>query len=133
MKAIIVDDDAICRHCLRGLLAKLGDTVVAEATNGRDAVAAVARTQPDLVLLDVSMPFQTGLEVLPAILAACPGVQVVMVTSVADQRTVQECLDKGAAGYVLKDAPLEEIRRLLVELRPEAPAPPNPPPTHAKP
>jgi DNA-binding NarL/FixJ family response regulator len=66
------------------------------------------------------MPFQTGPRALPAILAACPGVRVVMLTSIADQGTVMECLEKGAVGYIRKDSPVEEITRLLAELYQEA-------------
>lgn len=119
MKTLIVEDDFTCRTWLRGLLKKLGFQVVAEATNGAEAAEAALRTQPDLVLLDVSMPFQTGPQALPAILAACPGAQVVMLTSIADQATVVECLNKGATGYLRKDAPIEEINRYLMQLHAE--------------
>lgn len=116
MKVVIAEDDFTCRCWLRGLVKKLGFFVVAEAANGLDAVAAVRRSKPDLVLLDVSMPVQTGPEALPEILQADPGVNVVMLTSTADQDTVTECLEKGAVGYLRKDSPVEEIRRLLMSL-----------------
>ena len=131
MRTLIVEDDFTCRCWLRGLMKKLGFPVVAEATNGEEAVAAVIRTKPDLVLLDVSMPFQTGPKALTAIFAAHPGVKVVMLTSIADQGTVAECLEKGAAGYIRKDSPVEEINRLLSELREEATRQPNGGGTHA--
>lgn len=92
---------------------------MAEATNGEDAVAVVARMKPDIVLLDVSMPLQTGPKALPAILAVHPMARVVMVTSIADQGTVLECLEKGAVGYIRKDSPVEGISQLLGELREE--------------
>lgn len=132
MKTVIVEDDSTCRCWLRGVVRKLGFSVVAEAANGGEAIAAVVRTQPELVLLDVSMPFQTGLQALPEILAACPGVRVVMVTSIADQGTVTECLEKGAAGYIRKDASLAEIDRLLAELREEVTPPQLPGVPHAR-
>ncbi len=119
MKIVIAEDDFTCRCWLRGLLKKLGFTVVAEAANGEEAVTAVARTQPDCVLLDVSMPVLTGTKALPAILASCPGVRVIMVTSIADQGTVAECLEKGAVGYIRKDSSVEEICRLLGGLHDE--------------
>lgn len=60
MKTVIVDDDYTSRCWLRGVVTKLGFAVVAEAANGEEAVRAVERAQPDLVLLDVSMPIQPG-------------------------------------------------------------------------
>jgi len=119
LKALIVEDDFTCRGWLCGLVKKHGFSVVSEATNGEEAVAAVARMKPDIVLLDVSMPLQTGPKALPVILAAHPTARVVMVTSIADQGTVLECLERGAVGYIRKDSPVEEISRLLTELREE--------------
>ncbi len=117
MKTVIVDDDLTSRTWLRGVARKLGFAVAAEAANGHEAVAAVARTQPDLVLLDVSMPIQTGPDALPEILKAAPGARVVMLTSIADEKTVMECLEKGAAGYLRKDSSIAQIQRLLRELQ----------------
>ncbi len=125
MKTLIVEDDFTCRCWLRGLMKKLGFSVVAEATNGEEAVAAVIRTKPDLVLLDVSMPLQTGPQALPAILTAHPEARVVMLTSIADQGTVVECLEKGAVGYIRKDSPVEEISRVLTGLLEEVAIPNN--------
>lgn len=90
-----------------------------EASNGKDAVRTIASAQPSLVLLDVSMPYQTGPEILPAILKASPRSKVVMMTSIADQETVTDCLHKGAAGYIRKDSSIEDISRLLTEFKKE--------------
>lgn len=123
MTMMLVEDDFTCRCWLRGLAKKLGFTVVAEASNGQEAVAAATRTQPDFVLLDVSMPVPTGPQALPAIMAAHPAARVVMLTSIADQATVVECLEKGAVGYIRKDSTVEEITKLLTDLRAELAAP----------
>lgn len=131
MKMMIVEDDFTCRCWLRGVVKKLGFAVVAEASNGAEAIAAAGRAHPDVVLLDVSMPLQTGPQALPGILAAHPAARVVMLTSIADQGTVVECLEKGAIGYIRKDSPVEEITRLLTELRAEATAATNPGVSHA--
>jgi len=117
MKTVIVDDDLTSRCWLRGLAKKLGFPVVGEASDGESAVAVVARTQPDLVLLDVSMPVRTGPDSLPAILQAHPATRVVMLTSIADEGTVIDCLEKGAAGYIRKDSPVEELIALLTDLQ----------------
>jgi two-component system, chemotaxis family, chemotaxis protein CheY len=114
---VLADDDTTSRWLLRGLLRRLGFTLVAEATNGVEAVAAVARTKPDLVLLDVCMPLRTGPDALPALINAHPGVKIVMLTSMAEAAIVMDCLEKGAVDYLRKDTPIDEISRVLVGLR----------------
>ncbi len=111
--AVLVDDDLTSRWLLRGVLKRLGFTLLAEASNGEEAVAVVRRTKPDIVLLDVCMPFQTGPGALPAIVAAHPPAQIVMLTSMADEATVRYCIEQGAAEYLRKDTPVEEINRVL--------------------
>ncbi len=114
--AVLVDDDLTSRWLLRGVLKRLGITLLAEATNGDEGVSVVTRTKPDIVLLDVCMPFQTGPSALPAIVAAHPGAKVVMLTSMADEATVRDCIEKGAVEYLRKDTPVEEICRVLLGL-----------------
>jgi two-component system chemotaxis response regulator CheY len=114
---VLVDDDLTGRWVLRKVLKRLGFLLLAEATNGEEAVSAVTLTKPDIVLLDVCMPFQTGPDALPAIIAAHSGAKVVMLTSMADEGTVRDCIEKGATEYLRKDTPVDEICRVLVELR----------------
>jgi len=116
---VIADDDSTSRCWLRGLAKRLGFSVSAEAANGDEAIQAVIRTKPDLVLLDVSMPIKTGPHAIPAIIAAHPAVRVVMLTSIADEGTVTECIEKGAVGYIRKDSSADEINRVLASLRAE--------------
>jgi two-component system chemotaxis response regulator CheY len=118
MNTIVVDDDFTCRCWLKGVLRKIGFQVVSEAANGQEAVQAVTTHHPDLVLLDVSMPVKTGPEALPEILAAHPKTLVVMLTSIADEATVVDCLEKGAVDYLRKDATIEEIHQTLSSLQP---------------
>ena len=114
---VLVDDDLTIRWALRGVLKRLGFLLVAEVTNGEEAVAAVSRNKPDIVLLDVCMPFQTGPNALPAILAAHEGAKIVMLTSMADEATVRDCVEKGAEEYLRKDTSVEELSQVLVGLR----------------
>ena len=114
---VLADDDFTSRSWLRGVLKRLGFVLVAEANNGEETVLAVARTKPDIVLLDVCMPLRRGPDALPAIIAAHPGAKIVMLTSMADEATVVDCIEKGAADYLRKDTPIEEICRVLSELR----------------
>ena len=114
---VLVDDDATSRWLLRGVLRRLGITLVAEATDGTEAVAAVARTKPDIVLLDVCMPLQTGPDALPALIDAHSAAKIVMLTSMADAAIVVDCIEKGAVDYLRKDITMDEISRVLVGLR----------------
>ncbi len=114
---VLADDDLTSRWLLRGVLRRLGFLLVAEATNGAEAVAAVTRTKPDIVLLDVCMPLRTGPDALPAIMAAHSEAKIVMLTSMADEATVVDCIEKGAVDYLRKDTPIDEISRVLNELR----------------
>ena len=113
MNVLIVEDDHTCRSWLRIFMQRLGFNVVGEAGDGLQALEKATSTQPDLVLLDISMPFRTGNQVLPDILAACPNARVVMLSSIADLETVRECLEKGAVNYIRKDAEPEEIEMIL--------------------
>lgn len=114
---VLVDDDQTSRWLLRGVLKRLGFRLLAEATNGYEGVLAVTRTKPDIVVLDVCMPFQTGPGALPEIIAAHPSAKVVMLTSMADEATVRDCIGKGAVEYLRKDTTVEEICRILTEVR----------------
>jgi two-component system, chemotaxis family, chemotaxis protein CheY len=114
---VLADDDLTGRWLLRGVLRRLGFLLLGEANNGEEAVLAVTRTKPDIVLLDVCMPLLTGPEALPAMLAAHSSAKIVMLTSMADEATVVDCIEKGAVNYLRKDTPVAEICRVLVELR----------------
>jgi YesN/AraC family two-component response regulator len=118
-RIVIVDDDFTCRGWLRGLVTNIGFSVVGEANNGDEGIEVVKRVRPDVVLLDVSMPVKTGAMALPEIRRACPDAQVIMLTSIADQVTVMDCIDKGASNYLLKDCDAEEIKSALMELKEE--------------
>jgi YesN/AraC family two-component response regulator len=108
-KILIADDEAHVRKFI-GLIAKqLGTPQIFEAKDGREAVEVYQREKPDLVLLDVNMPVQNGLEALKQITAADPDAIVVMLTSLANRETVEEALQSGAANYLRKDTPKDEL------------------------
>lgn len=101
---LLVDD----HHLLRSGLATLVDgadgmRVVGQAADGEAAVTLAAELQPDVVLMDLSMPVLDGVEATRRIVAAQPGVRVVVLTSFSDTRRVGEALAAGAIGYQLKD------------------------------
>lgn len=116
-KILLADDEAHIRKFVGLLLRKLGAPIVIEARHGQDAVDAYARENPDLVLLDVSMPGLDGLQALAKIRSADPDATVIMLTSLTNRQTVEECLRLGAVGYLRKDLPhpelLAEIQRII--------------------
>nr|WP_221301486.1 response regulator transcription factor [Pseudoxanthomonas broegbernensis] len=106
---MIVDDHTLVRAGLSRLLQTFaGVDVVAEASNADQAIDLAAIHRPDLVLLDLSLPGRTGLEALSGILQRAPETRVVMMSMYDDPLHVRDALDRGAAGFVVKDAaPLE--------------------------
>jgi two-component system chemotaxis response regulator CheY len=99
---IIVDDNDMMRSVLRGMLRGEEYDVVGEARNGQSAIDAVERLKPDIVCMDVMMPEKNGLEALSEIKAAYPKTEVVMVTGNSDPDTVQEAIQNGASGFIIK-------------------------------
>src|SRR5579859_7888687 len=105
--ALIIDDEAHVRLFLRTLLETAGAGEIREASNGADGAALYAQQPADVVLLDLNMPGQTGLDTLSQIVAADPEATVVIVTSQHDRDTVLECQQRGASGFLLKSRPKE--------------------------
>lgn len=101
-KVLIVDDNDLMRTLLRGMLRGEEYSVVGEARNGLQAVEAVQRLNPDIVCLDVMMPEMDGLEALQAIKQARPDTIVVMITGNPSVENVQESIQGGAAGFIVK-------------------------------
>jgi DNA-binding NarL/FixJ family response regulator len=110
IRVLLVDDHAVVRRGLRGFLELLPDIrVVGEASTGEEAVEAVDRIVPDVVLMDLVMPGAGGVEATALIRRAHPSVEVVALTSFADEATVTAALEAGAAGYLMKDAEADEV------------------------
>jgi len=101
---LLVDDHQMVRAGLDALLGATEDIrVVAQAGDGDQAVIEAARTYPDVVLMDLSMPGVDGVEATRRILAAQPEVKIVVLTSFSDRGRVSDALGAGAVGYLLKD------------------------------
>jgi two-component system chemotaxis response regulator CheY len=110
---LLVDDEAHIRKFISLLLRHLGVTRIFEAPNGVEAIEVYKKESPDLVMLDVNMPVMDGIETLRALKALNPGCVVVMLTSLANRQTIDEAAALGAANYIRKDAPPEDIGRAL--------------------
>jgi DNA-binding NarL/FixJ family response regulator len=110
IRVLVVDDQAMVRAGFRMLLGDEPDIeVVAEASNGLDAVAEAARTKPDVVLMDIRMPELDGLEATKRILAADASSRVLILTTFDLDEYVYRALQAGASGFVLKDDPPEQL------------------------
>ncbi len=102
-RILIADDHDVVRRGLRSLLdAQPGWSVCAEAANGREAVEKTARTNPDIAVLDISMPELNGLEAARQIAKTVPRTQVLILTMHESEEVVQQVIATGARGYVFK-------------------------------
>lgn len=112
-RILVVDDHPLTRQALMSLLAQSGFDVVGEAESGEAAVGLARDLQPDLVLLDLTMPGLTGVEALPLIRDAAPDAEVVVLTASEDEESLLGAIKAGAAGYLLKSEPSERIVAFL--------------------
>ena len=112
-RILLVDDHPLTRDALASLLAQGGFDVVGEAADGAEALELAGRLQPDLVLLDLSMPGVDGLSALPGLRAAAPGCEVVVLTASGTEENLLAAIRGGAAGYLLKSEPPERIVAFL--------------------
>lgn len=113
MKVLLADDHALFRAGIASLLQAAGHEVVGEAGDGIQALERTRELQPDLVLMDISMPRCGGLEATRLIKAEMPDVKIVMVTVSQDDSDLFEAVKSGAEGYLLKDMSNEEFERTL--------------------
>ena len=111
---LIADDHALVRAGIRAFLERIPNIeVVAEASDGREAVELVAKRQPDIVLMDIAMPGLNGLEATRQIVKLWPGVRVIVLSMHASEEYVWQALRAGARGYLLKGASLAELELAL--------------------
>jgi two-component system, chemotaxis family, chemotaxis protein CheY len=98
LKVLVADDEKHIRLLLKSVLRAQKADVVAEASTGQEAIDLFRQLKPDFAMLDINMPVKTGVEA-----------------------TVEECLEGGAVGYILKDTPLAEMKQLIIDaIHPEA-------------
>src|SRR6266545_3427652 len=137
-RVLLADDHQIVRQGFRALLEREGLPVVAEATNGREAVELAQALNPDVAVLDLSMPVLNGLEAAREILQACPRTRVVLLTMHTEEHQIAAALRIGIRGYLVKTQAAEDlvqaipgVSRVVVEAylagsdRPEDPLTPR--------
>ena len=109
-RVLIVDDHAVVRSGLKLVLeADEGIDPVGEAGSARDAIFEARSLKPDVILLDVVMPDQSGIEIIPTLLHENPDTKILVLSMQDDPRYVREAFDAGASGYVLKEAADSEV------------------------
>ena len=113
---LIADDHNIVRQGLKSLIETDGDIkIVGEARNGEEAVRAVAKLKPNILLLDIAMPVMHGLEAARKIRAHSPDTQFVILSSYSEPGEVDAALDAGVLGYVMKETASSELLKAIRE------------------
>jgi DNA-binding NarL/FixJ family response regulator len=110
---LIVDDHPLTREALSSLLGREGFDVVGTAVSGQEAIECAEAVQPDLVLLDLTMPGMDGLTALPAIRERSPRSEVVVLTASDAEEALLAAIGGGASGYLLKTEPPHQIAAFL--------------------
>ena len=122
LRIVVVDDHAVVRRGVRGLLESRTDwEVVAEATTGREALDAVKRHRPEIVVMDISLPDLNGLEATRQIVRESPQTEVLVLTMHHSEELAREVLKAGARGYVLKSDADESLIMAVDALRQHKP------------
>lgn len=117
-RVLLAEDHQIVREGLRALLEQAGHIVVGEAADGRSACRLAHKTQPDIAILDVSMPVLNGLDALSGIQRVSPRTRAIFLTMYAERPFVLRAMQAGARGYVLKShAAVEVLRAIPAVLR----------------
>ncbi|MCQ2507061.1 MAG: response regulator [Lachnospiraceae bacterium] len=114
---LICDDAAFMRMMIRDILTKNGYVVAGEAENGAIAVEKYLETNPDLVMMDITMPEKNGIDALKDIKAKNPGANVIMCSAMGQQAMVIEAIQAGAKDFIVKpfqqDRVLEAVRKAI--------------------
>ena len=114
IRVVLVDDQTLVRRGIRSLLELSGDvTIVAEASDGEEALAVIRRERPDVVLLDVRMPTKGGLDLLRDMREAGDLPPTILLTTFDDDEALLDGVRAGARGYLLKDVSLEQLTEAI--------------------
>jgi NarL family two-component system response regulator LiaR len=110
IRVLIVDDHPVVRDGLKNMLLVFDDLeLVGEAGDGNQAVTSCRQNQPDVILIDMVMPGMDGIATTRAVREYCPRMKVIILTSFFEDKLVQDALEAGAAGYLLKNVPISVL------------------------
>ena len=114
ISVVVCDDVPGMRRLARIVLEEEGDvSVIGEAADGREAIQEISRLQPDVVVLDLSMPELDGLEAIPLIHDVAPEARIVVFSGFEEEKLAEAALSRKASRYVRKGAPLQELRQAV--------------------
>jgi len=113
LRTMIADDEAHVRKLIKNVLISMNCEVVAEAANGRDAVEMFKTFKPNILLLDINMPLKSGKEALGEILKRYSNAFIIMMTSLSDKETIEDCIKLGASGFIRKDIEIDEMKEII--------------------
>jgi len=113
---LIADDAAFMRKLIRSTLSSVGYTNFIEAANGQEAVKLFASENPDLVLMDVTMPEMDGLEALKRIMAISPEAKVIMCSAIGQDGTIMEAVRSGASEFIVKPFKKDQLADMVTDL-----------------
>ncbi|MDO8541637.1 MAG: response regulator transcription factor [Opitutaceae bacterium] len=113
--ALLIDDEAYFRRFVGQVLKKALVERVFEACDGREGVKLFQEISPEIVLLDINMPHMGGVETLTALRKLSATVPIIMLTSVSEEKVVEECVGQGATYFIRKDVPAHELTAALQE------------------
>ena len=114
IKILMADDHPVVRAGIRGMLETQDEfQVIAEAENGREAFEQIGKLEPDVVLMDLRMPEMDGVEAITKIKEKYPNVNILVLTTYDTDADIVRAVEAGATGYLLKDAPREELFRAV--------------------
>lgn len=128
LTGLLIDDEAYFRRFVGGVLKQEGVGAVVEARDGREGIELFNVRRPDFVILDINMPRMDGMEVLKTLRPLAPELPIIMLTSVADEMVVEECVGQGATFFIRKDVPAQELSAELREVLAESLDQPEPSP-----
>ena len=112
-RVLIADDAAYMREMLRDILSQGGYEIVAEASDGDEAVQAYREHRPDLVTLDIVMPRKSGLDALREMIAEDPGASVVICSALGQEALVKDMMNSGAKGYLVKPFKPDQVLEVV--------------------
>ena len=115
-KVLVVDDALFMRTALSKMLEEWGLEVVAQAANGREAVAMYKEHSPDLVTMDLTMPIMSGLDALKLIIQDDPKAKIIMITALGQQRIIVDALENGAKDFITKPFKPENLKEVVFKV-----------------
>ncbi|MDE3246875.1 MAG: response regulator transcription factor [Acidobacteriota bacterium] len=133
LKILLVDDEAYFRLFVSKVLHQSVNCTVEEARDGQEAINLCATSSPDMIIMDINMPRMDGVQALLRIRALKPAIPIIMLTSISEEKVVEECVTGGASYFIRKDVRANELQAELQEMLRLFPDNQNNPNEHPRP